>query len=66
VAALLSGIAGCGTSQQTEDGYIAFCAAQGLDPGSEMFIDCVQSQRLRNTIETQRIRDMRSLRPSDR
>ena len=65
-AVLLASSAACGTSQQAEERYITFCAAQGVDPSSELFADCVESQRVRDALEAQRIRDMRGLRQPDR
>lgn len=65
-AALLWSVAACAASRQAEERYAAFCAGQGLDPGSELFIGCVQNQRIQAAAEARRIRDMRGLQPPDR
>lgn len=64
--AMLGVAAACASSQPPAERYAAFCAGQGLEPGSELFLDCVQHQRVKEQIEAQRIRDMRGLRPPDR
>jgi hypothetical protein len=64
--AMLGVAAACTGAQPSAERHAAFCAGQGLDPGSELFLDCVQQQRVKEQIEAQRIRDMRGLRPPDR
>lgn len=64
--ALLLGLAACAHSPESEERYIVYCANQGLEPGGELFFDCVRSLRLRDRMEAQRIRDMRGMRPPDR
>lgn len=65
-AAMLGAVAACAGAQPSAERHAAFCAGQGLEPGSELFLDCVQQQRVKEQIEAQRIRDMRGLRPPDR
>lgn len=64
--AILGIAAACADRPPAGERYAAFCAGQGLEPGSELFVDCVQHQRVKEMIEAQRIRDMRGLRPPDR
>jgi hypothetical protein len=64
--AMLGVAAACAGAQPSAERHAAFCAGQGLEPGSELFLDCVQQQRVKEQIEAQRIRDMRGLRPPDR
>jgi len=65
-AVAILAVAACAGSPPAAERHAAFCAGQGLEPGSELFINCVQQQRVKEMIEAQRIRDMRGLRPPDR
>ena len=58
--------AGCAAPRGAEQRYIEFCAAQGLQPESVLWTQCIDAQRERDRLEAERIRSMRGLRPDSR
>lgn len=57
--ALLSACAG----QDSNERYLAFCVSQGLEPGSDLFVHCLEQQRAKDAMEAERVRSLRELRP---
>jgi hypothetical protein len=52
---------GCasGSGSGSEAGFDRICAAQGLTPGSETFVACVERQRQQQQMDLDRIRQAR-------
>lgn len=59
-------LAACAGQRGAEQRYIDFCTAQGLQPESVLWTRCIEAQRERDRLETERIRSMRDLRLDQR
>jgi hypothetical protein len=60
-AIALLALFGCasGSGSDSEAGFGRICAAQGLTPGSEAYITCVEGQRQQQQMDLERIRQAR-------
>jgi hypothetical protein len=54
-------LAGCGTAADGDAGFADRCAARGLSPGSDAYMDCLEQLRLQQQMDLERIRQARDL-----
>jgi len=57
IAALV--LCGCAARSDGAADFARICAAQGLTPGTDTFVDCVERQQLQQQMELERIRQAR-------
>jgi hypothetical protein len=50
---------GCASGSDSDAGLAKVCAAQGLTPGSDAFVTCVERQRQQQQMDLERIRQAR-------
>ena len=58
-AIALLALYGCASGSNSDAGFDKICAAQGLTPGSEAFVACVERQRQQQQMDLERIRQAR-------
>jgi hypothetical protein len=58
-AIVLLALFGCASGSDGETGFAKVCAAQGLTPGTDAYVHCIEGQRLQQQMELERIRQAR-------
>lgn len=52
-------LCGCATRSDGAADFARICAAQGLTPGTNTFVDCMERQHLQQQMDLERIRQAR-------
>jgi hypothetical protein len=58
-AIALLALFGCASGSDGEAGFAKVCAAQGVAPGTDAYVQCIEGQRLQQQMELERIRQAR-------